>query len=91
MLREGETEDILKELEEQRKKISKLTELANNILNTIRNQEKFFEEKSVISHKDIINFLEVAKRWGKYKKNCCYYYDEGRVKQFNYLTEIGSG
>ena len=70
---EEDFDEILKELEEQKKKLSKLSETANSIIKAIEEQGEFLK-KNVEKRGEENILLESVKDIGVEKKNRCYYY-----------------
>jgi regulator of replication initiation timing len=68
--------EVLKRLEEQKEKLSKLLEVVNDIMKKIEEQGEVLKEVMEKREEERI-LLESVKDVGMEKKKRCYYYEEG--------------
>jgi|GEM_PF-7132477 len=85
-MNEEDFDEILKELEEQKKKLSKLSETANSIIKAIEEQGEFLK-KIVEKRGEESILLESVKDIGVEKKNRCYYYRDGLCRYWEWSKD----
>jgi regulator of replication initiation timing len=86
---EDDLNEILKQLEEQREKLSKLLEVVKDMMKKIEEQGEFLKEVMEKREEERI-LLESVKDAGMEKKKRCYYYEEGFCR-FWYWEENPEG